>query len=153
MGSPSQINIHINGGVFAQFVTLRRIAVPKTENIMDLGDRNVLSLVRLQVFVPKSSPAQSPVPHPVDIARIGFVEDDGQSFDSPIRETAAAVDLNLVAKNAKPNLIIFLQHYFWQNQFTSGVCDRRSRVHGEWAVRLQYALMDFCSFYSKNGFS
>jgi hypothetical protein len=156
LGSPPQINVHTGGGIFAQFVTIRRSPAP---DIQDSGDRNVLSLVRVQVLTPNSNPAPFLTQSLLDIARLGFVETLDQAANlQQCEASAAAATESCAAANTpdahvisqKPNLVVFLQHSFWQNYFTSSVCDRRSRVCGEWAVRLQYALMDFFVKYSEH---
>jgi hypothetical protein len=40
-------------------------------------------------------------------------------------------------------LVVFLQNSFWANAHLNLAVDRRARMHGEYATRLQYALLDW----------
>jgi hypothetical protein len=44
--------------------------------------------------------------------------------------------------------VVFLQDRFWRNGFQHLCIDRRPRVHGEWAVRLLYSLLDYIKYCS-----
>ena len=120
----------------------------------DPADGNVLSLVRVEVLCAGGVPR--PVPG-VDIARIGRVETGRRRARSRNRrrldgngagqdqEASEGSEGSEGGREESPegNLVVFLQDRFWRNGFQHLCVDRRPRVHGELATRLQYSLLDF----------
>lgn len=115
----------------ARFVKVRRIARSNDEKSSE--DRNVLCLVEVQVMAVARQPSDLGFRMKVDIARVGRI---GQSGGHTRRKE------NNEAQT-EGSLVVFLQDQFWRNDVLNIMIDRRPRVAGEFATRLQYSLLDW----------
>lgn len=151
---PAQINHVIAGNVRARFVRISRVG--GLERCWGEGDRNVLSLVEVQVMTkPEPSSENERMQWVkkmqqaslVDIACIGRIEGGRARYRKKMK-TRLKESGQPTASRDPGDLIVFIQDRFWRNDFLNLAIDRRPRVAGDYATRLQYSLIDYLKFRS-----
>jgi hypothetical protein len=165
----AQLNVHI-GGVNARYVRINR--VPCFEPAWSDADRNVLSLVQVQVMCQAAQPEELiaflgdavDASSDIDVARIGELDltatlpslistpDSTSSFSDSTDELTSTSSKDSMLPSAENHqqssksngkVIVFMQDGFWRNEFVNLAIDRRPYAHGENATRLQYSLIDW----------